>query len=396
MQNDGYWQRPSTDAIDQRIAKLKETLSKARPKDRAAIRAKLQASQSRRQELLNAQPSIPAPNLPNVNVNKPNEVAEVVNDQYVNTAQTNFIGQNPDQYTDFGSQKVTIGKDGKPVIDTRSTSDNRELLDLERQRDKQINTLANDLFSDYSKRKSEDPRAGLPGITNLDSERSKLSPLQGISKVGLPALTDDFSGERNRIENELYSRRARRLDDRFSRQDEDFKQSLADRGINPGTPLYNRMTQEYDQNKNDAYDTAMGQSIETGGVEQGRLNTIAQSNRSQLFGENQSVASQDAANRNQYFNESRNVFDANLQARNQQYAENQNYINSPLQQIGQLYTSYTGYQKPQFSVGFNGLNQQVFDPSQIYANQQAVDLQREELRRRGAGAQPQAPYFTPT
>ncbi len=58
------------------------------------------------------------------------------------------------------------------------------------------------------------------------------------------------------------------LNDRYKREDNDFRQQMANRGIDSGTDAYKRESELYNQNKNKAYQDAAFQAYQAGGLEQ--------------------------------------------------------------------------------------------------------------------------------
>jgi len=102
--------------------------------------------------------------------------------------------------------------------------------------------------------------------------------------VGIPG-SGDFGAERQRVEGALMDRAASRLEPRFEQEEARLEQSLANRGIPPGSEQWNQEMANFSMAKNDAYDAAMNQAIAAGGAEQSRLFGQALQARGQQFGE---------------------------------------------------------------------------------------------------------------
>lgn len=84
-------------------------------------------------------------------------------------------------------------------------------------------------------------------------------------------LNNDFSGERQRVEDALYSRSKSRLDPQFELGQKDLETKLYNQGVQPGTEAWNRELSSLAQQKQDAYGGARTDAITGGGAEQSRL-----------------------------------------------------------------------------------------------------------------------------
>lgn len=92
---------------------------------------------------------------------------------------------------------------------------------------------------------------------------------------------NDFSAERNRVEDALYNRATSRLDDRFGRDQSALEQKLANQGLQQGSEAYTNAMKDFSFGKNDAYDQAMNSAIANAGGEQSRLFGLGQQARQQ-------------------------------------------------------------------------------------------------------------------
>lgn len=108
-----------------------------------------------------------------------------------------------------------------------------------------------------------------------------------INTTGLNGLPgqNDFSGERQRVEDALYGRNATRLDDQFARREEDQRSQLLNRGLREGTEAYANAERDLNQSRTDAYGDLRDRAVVAGGQEQSRLFADALQARQQGFGE---------------------------------------------------------------------------------------------------------------
>ena len=100
----------------------------------------------------------------------------------------------------------------------------------------------------------------------------------------IPGL-NDFSAERQRVEDALYSRATSRLDPRFQQAQTDLETQLANQGIARGSEAYTKAMDDFSRQRTDAYSSAMNDAILAGGQEQSRLFGQGLSARQQGFGE---------------------------------------------------------------------------------------------------------------
>ncbi|HYC01617.1 MAG TPA: tail fiber domain-containing protein [Candidatus Limnocylindrales bacterium] len=123
-----------------------------------------------------------------------------------------------------------------------------------------------------------------------------------ISTMGLPQLPgqEDFSGERQRVEDALYGRSARRLDDQFGRREEAERSRLLASGLIEGTEAYERQMRDLNEARTDAYGDLRDRAVLAGGQEQSRLFGQQLQARQQGFGERttQGQFANQAANQN--------------------------------------------------------------------------------------------------
>jgi len=104
----------------------------------------------------------------------------------------------------------------------------------------------------------------------------------------------DFSGApevssgadtRNRAENAIYGRATSRLDPRFQQEEGDIRSRLYNQGLREGDAAWEREMGNFGRSKEDAYQTAMNESIMGGGQEASRAFGMDSARRSMMTGE---------------------------------------------------------------------------------------------------------------
>jgi hypothetical protein len=106
-----------------------------------------------------------------------------------------------------------------------------------------------------------------------------------VDLSGIPGLTNDFSAERQRVEDSMYGSAATRLDDQFGRRTEADRTALLNQGLREGSEGYNNAMRDLELTKQDAYGNARDRAIQAGGAEQSRLYADALRGRQQAVGE---------------------------------------------------------------------------------------------------------------
>ena len=127
-------------------------------------------------------------------------------------------------------------------------------------------------------------QAGLPGL--LDFDISQLGDAPGmLSNAGLTSLLDPTTADRKRYEDAYMDRFNRMTDPIRNREEEQLRQSLANRGQTVGNAGFDREIELlYDAvNRGDA--DAISQAILAGGSEMQRDADLISRNRAQMFGE---------------------------------------------------------------------------------------------------------------
>lgn len=213
---------------------------------------------------------------------------------------------------------------------------------------------------------------------------------------GAPGLTDDFSAERQRVEDSIYSSATSRLDPQFARNDEAMRSRLLASGIREGSEAWDTEMQRAAWEKQDAYGNARDRAIQAGGAEQSRLFADALARRQQSVGEtatagtfenqaaqqrfgNETTRAQ-LYNQGQDTNFAQGVTNAGLtnQARDSGINESTLQRSIPFQELLQLY----GIQGPSANVGQAAPQVQGPQPADIYGA--GVDQYNANLNRYNA------------
>lgn len=100
---------------------------------------------------------------------------------------------------------------------------------------------------------------------------------------GLPQAPgiDDFSADRQRIEDSIFDRQSSRLNDRFNLEQKALETQLANQGIMQGSEAFNNAFDLFGKTKNDAFAGARNDSIALSGGEQSRLFGLGSAARQQ-------------------------------------------------------------------------------------------------------------------
>ena len=110
------------------------------------------------------------------------------------------------------------------------------------------------------------PFAGLSAVgrqpMQTGYDRSGMAPIPGW---------DDFSGERQRVEDSLYDRFASRADRRYDLAQTGLENQLRDQGFVPGTEGWDQAMRTFGEGRTDAYQAAVRDAVAGGGAEQTRM-----------------------------------------------------------------------------------------------------------------------------
>jgi hypothetical protein len=167
------------------------------------------------------------------------------------TAQTQWQFGNFNQNTPWGSVNLTAPANGQPgSLDLTLAPAQQRQLDLQ-------NQLTEGALGQALGRQGE--LNNLPGLTSqLDFSRIR-------------GLTDDFSADRQRVEQAYFDRSRGLLDPVFSDQERALRGTMADQGLPAGGEARNYDLGQFFDQRNQAYGRAAQDAILAGGDEQSRM-----------------------------------------------------------------------------------------------------------------------------
>lgn len=115
-----------------------------------------------------------------------------------------------------------------------------------------------------------------------------------VNTSGLPDLFAGAEANRNAAQNAIYGRETQFMGDRFSHDQAALESQLANQGLAPGSAAYQKALQDFNRNKNDAYQTAQYNAITGGGQEADRtfgenLQARGQGINEQMLGRNNQI-----------------------------------------------------------------------------------------------------------
>ena len=223
------------------------------------------------------------------------------------------------------------------------------------------------------------------GGSNNQGQAGLLPQLRGMFSQGLdfssfsPVPTaDQFSGDRQRVEDSLYNRFSTVNEPLFQKQREEFEQSMLNRGIPVGSAQYNNQLEQLNRAQNDARQSARTQSIGMGGQEAQRLYENSNTTRNQQIGEAMTL-------RNQPLTDLKGLLSAvnPLQLPQFNATSNVNVAQSPYSQLADnSLNRQTSLQTAQFGPAATieaakiGAESALAQGEQAFQNQQALNQQQ--------------------
>jgi hypothetical protein len=110
------------------------------------------------------------------------------------------------------------------------------------------------------------------------------NPLNYSAAPALPGV-NDFSGDRQRIEQALLGRATTQLDTRYRDETAAFEQRMANEGVDIGSDRYRKEKEAFERDRGEAYNDATFRAMLAGGDEQTRLFGLALKAREQAVTE---------------------------------------------------------------------------------------------------------------
>lgn len=147
---------------------------------------------------------------------------------------------------------------------------------------------------------SEGPDGRFTATTTLDPTAQRARDMAG-ERLGMFSSRfgtgpSDFSGDRSRVEDAVYSKFSSRLDPQYQDRERSLMSRLAAQGIVQGSEAYQKELDNFNRERRSAYDEARTSSVLAGGDEQSRLFDMGSRERGQQFGEIGSLFGLSAAN----------------------------------------------------------------------------------------------------
>lgn len=226
----------------------------------------------------------------------PYQTAQAQTDANKSAIQESYKDAAIDQYAPWGSTTYSRDANGMPI------AQNTNLSPAGQQYYDTSSALTNALAGKAATLASYIPTnafslSGIPGVPqglDYSSLSSINSPnLQtGYDTSGLPGIPgiNDFSADRQNVTDAQYGLQTQYLDPQYAQKQNEFTQSLSDRGIVAGSDLYNNQWQNFNDQKARDYQAARDSSILSGGNEQSRLFGLQQSARNEMLGERSNLA----------------------------------------------------------------------------------------------------------
>lgn len=136
---------------------------------------------------------------------------------------------------------------------------------------------------------SRDKEGQISANTTLDPQAQQARDMAGqrLSLFGqrYGGTGPDFSGDRQRIEDELYKRYSSRLDPQYGERERALMSRLEAQGVVQGSQPFQRAMDDFNRERRSAYDEARSSAVLGGGEEQSRLFGMDSARRGQDFGE---------------------------------------------------------------------------------------------------------------
>lgn len=156
-----------------------------------------------------------------------------------------------DVYNPGGSSKWVQNPDGRWYQETTLSPAEQKAYNQRVGLDQSRNDLAEKMFHQYGKQQYMQPFS-----------------YDGLQKG--PG-TGDFGKERQRVEDAVYGRFAKRLDPFYRQEAESLEQKLVEQGNQRGSPKFEEAMDRFFQRRGDAYTDATNQAVLTGSQEHSRM-----------------------------------------------------------------------------------------------------------------------------
>lgn len=144
--------------------------------------------------------------------------------------------------------------------------------------------VANELFGEDGNYEAWDPNSRIPSAYDHVEANDIIGEVDLEGLAELPGK-DDFSTERQRVEDAIYGRQTSRLDPQFNKRRTDLETQLVNEGFARDSEGFKSAISDFEREKEAAYAGARQDSIASGGGEQSRMFADALAARGQGVGE---------------------------------------------------------------------------------------------------------------
>lgn len=290
------------------------------------------------------------PSFPNMNFSGPQGALEAQAFYNLMNAEAQQHYNRIDEVNPYGQAKYTVGPDGQ-ITREYSLSDNQSLLNAFREeRDIQLGELAKESWGQVRNQWGQPlDFASLPQAPTADQ-----SGLPGVSALSYKNISEvpgagDFNAERTRVADSVYDRFSRRFEPQFQQETAAFEQQMADRGIAPGSELYNRLETQMKQRQQDSRLDAASQAQVMGRGEHESLYGMAADTRQRQTGEARDIYGAQTQDRTRALGEQQVQFGQQGAVRDRAQQDLFLQRNLPFQEMQQLYGAQRGVVNPEYS-----------------------------------------------
>lgn len=311
----------------------------------------------------------------------PRELAAQQQGVNAETIALNARVNRPNQSSPFGgtrwnSDPTGLYWDQEQYFDPRIT--NAYYNDLAHQQ--QVGDLGG-FMTDAVRSTVQDPNTGwykpfdpqnIPGMTD-HIDASQFSPYARVDLSGIADIPgqNDYSADRQRVEDAQYGRATSRLDPQIQQEQQSMESKLANQGLQPGSEAWNAEMDNFNRQKNDAYSGARQDAILSGGNEQSRMFGDALQSRQQAVGERFQHAGFYNQAQGQGFNQQVSAGNFQNAARGQRFNEEEIKRNQVFSELAQLLHG-SAPQAPQMGAAGAVPGAQAPDYAALSAQQQAA------------------------
>jgi len=293
---------------------------------------------------------------PTNKVYTPEEVAASQSKYNIETAQQQADINRINEAGPYSSSTYTKGADGSVTRTIGLSEAEQSKLDWQNQAETKANSLIDRQFEQVNKNFSQ--------------------PLS-FDDLGPAPMAGGYESDRQRVEKDYSDRYLRQMQPEWQRQEKEFVETMAGRGIPEGSELFNRQLGEFKKQQNQSMLDINSQAIQAGGAEQSRLFEQGNTARGNAIGERMAV-------RGNPFNEMSQLLGTRQGVQNPQFAPTPEVQVQPTDYTG----AYSTFQSTQQRRQEQEQQAQQFGQQQKFESEQSAlnrQVQREAIRKSGGG-----------